>query len=189
MGKLSLHQSSTVACSLWGFQVFPGPLQNGDRRAESGSCSLETKAANNRCSNRWKLIIKHESLAVMWISHPCRSVFVVCDVKVGVVVNFLSSCRCARLDGRSEWHGGSSIITGSDRPSVKPICQLLPSSHLTVTPVPPFLPDNPRTPRPSRRSVVVLQVPAYLLLLIDRHPLHCNKVSAGGLIRLQKKAQ
>lgn len=62
-----------------------------------------------------------------------------------------------------------SIITGSDRLSMKPICQLLSSSHLIVSPELSFIPDNPRTPQPSWRSVVILQVPAYSLLLIDRY--------------------
>lgn len=157
MGKLPLHQSATETCSSCGFQMFPGPLLNGDRLAESGNARWKQKLRTTAAITG-ENYHKHESLTGMnffWVF------LVLCDV--------LSSCRSARLDGGSGWRGGSSIIRGSDRLSVKPICQLVPSSHLTVASRPSLIPANPRTPRPSQRSVVILQVPAYLLLLTDRY--------------------
>lgn len=54
------------------------------------------------------------------------------------------------------------------------VCQLLPSSHLTATPVHLFSLSNP-----SCRPAAALQVPTHLLSLTDRH--HTNKLPICGL--------
>lgn len=73
----------------------------------AGTGRLRVVERSNCCHNRWKL---HASPAVMWVFCPCSSVFVVCDVKVGVVVTFLSSWKPVRFDGGSDWHGGAPSL-------------------------------------------------------------------------------